>query len=94
MNENDIVKAIEKVIDDLRKEYTEYHGQYKLLTHFGNLNFEMGKYFALTELLKAYMPDSGNPFDCTLVRIYEENKPLIEVVTEYCDKQYGKLKEA
>lgn len=40
MNENDIVKAIGKVIDDLRKEYTEYHGQYKLLTHFGNLNTE------------------------------------------------------
>ena len=51
MNEKYILDKITEVIGNLRAEYADYKGQYKLLTHVINLEFLMGKYFAYMNIL-------------------------------------------
>lgn len=94
MNEQAIIDKINKIVSEIRKEYTEYKGQYYLLTHVINLEFLMGKYFALMEIL---LDDSReNPlkhFISTYFIEYEKNRELIEAITTHIDGMYKKLKE-
>lgn len=87
MNEQYIIDKIDEIISEIRKEYIEYKGQYYLLTHIINLEFLMGKYFALMEIL---MDSVGENACCTE---YEKNKALIEAVATRIDGMYKKLKE-
>ena len=93
MNEKYILDKITEVIGNLRAEYADYKGQYKLLTHVINLEFLMGKYFAYMDILSEDIPHSEKAFDSTYIKVYEQHRNFIEVVTEYVNKQYNKLKE-
>lgn len=88
MNEQAIIDKVNNIVSEIRKEYTEYKGQYYLLTHIINLEFLMGKYFALMEIL---MDSVGENACCTE---YEKNRAFIEAVTTHIDGMYKKLKEA
>jgi len=94
MNEQAIIEKANKIISEIRKEYTEYKGQYYLLTHIINLEFLMGKYFALMEiLLEDNKENPLKPFISTYFIEYEKNREFIEAVTTHIDSMYKKLKE-
>ena len=93
MNEKYIIDKVTEVIGKLRTEYADYKGQYKLLTHIINLEFLMGKYFAYMDILSENIPHSEKAFESVFVKLYDQHRNFIEVVTEYVDKQYNKLKE-
>lgn len=94
MNEQAIIEKVNKIISEIRKEYTEYKGQYYLLTHVINLEFLMGKYFALMEILLHNIGENPlNPFDNAYCTEYEKNRAFIEAVTTHIDGMYKKLKE-
>ena len=94
MNEQAIIEKVNKIVSEIRKEYTEYKGQYYLLTHVINLEFLMGKYFALMEILLHNIGENPlNPFDNAYCTKYEENRGLIESVTAHIDGMYKRLKE-
>lgn len=94
MNEQAIIEKVNKIISEIRKEYTEYKGQYYLLTHVINLEFLMGKYFALMEILLDNIGENPlNPFDNAYCTEYEKNGAFIEAVTTHIDGMYKKLKE-
>lgn len=94
MNEQYIIDKIDEIISEIRKEYTEYKGQYYLLTHIINLEFLVGKYFALMEiLLEDNKENPLKPFISTYFIEYEKNRELIEAVTTHIDSMYKKLKE-
>ena len=94
MNEQVIIEKVNKIVSEIRKEYTEYKGQYYLLTHVINLEFLMGKYFAFMEiLLDDNRENPLKPFISTYFIEYEKNRELIEAVTIHIDGMYKKLKE-
>ena len=94
MNEQAIIDKVNKIISEIRKEYTEYKGQYYLLTHIINLEFLMGKYFALMEILLQNIGENPlNPFDNAYCTEYEKNRGLIESITAHIDGMYKRLKE-
>ena len=93
MNEQYLIDKIDEIISEIRKEYTEHKEQY-LLTHIINLEFLMGKYFALMEiLLEDNKENPLKPFISTYFTEYEKNRELIEAVTTHIDGMYKKLKE-
>ena len=72
MNEQAIIEKVNKIVSEIRKEYTEYKGQYYLLTHVINLEFLMGKYFALMEILLDNIGE--NPLILLTMRIVQSTK--------------------
>jgi len=104
MNEQYLIDKIDEIISEIRKEYTKHKEQYLLthtehkeqylLTHIINLEFLMGKYFALMEiLLEDNKENPLKPFISTYFIEYEKNRELIEAVTTHIDGMYKKLKE-
>lgn len=97
MNEMEkyLIEMVHTTMRNLKDELDLYHGQYKLLTHVTNIEFDLGKYFAYMEMLddftteKAWNEGSRPEW----FKLHDQYEALRTEAYNYIESCYGKLKE-
>lgn len=86
-----LLETAEGYMQELIDEVKNYNGEYKLLTHYGNINALLGKWYATLDVLDAMTENSkGYPAWCSL---YEKYEPFVQETCRYIESCNGKFKE-
>lgn len=90
-----LTDRVHDIMDELENELDFYEGQYKLLTHVINIEFNLGKYFAYIEMLDDFTTEKAwdNNTEPEWCKLHDKYEALRARALNYIESCYGKLKE-
>ena len=87
-----LLETAEGYMQELADEVQKYDGEYKLLTHYGNMETLLGKWYATLDILSD-LPTKNEEDYPEWCKLHDKYEPFIRETFKYLETFYGKFKE-